>query len=136
VADNQKHHVSRGHDAGHFAGFEFLFDEFRSDLSEAPGSVLSEAHLVLIRSIATMAVATTAYVMLLVISHMTVSSTMLILNKAVLAAMPVATIVLLAQVGSSAVILWLLGKAKVLTVDSFQLEPVLDTRLCVQFLSF
>ena len=72
-----------------------------------------------------MAVATTAYVMFLVISHMTVSSTMLILNKAVLAAMPVATIVLLAQVGSSAVILWVLGKAKVLTVDAFQLEPVI-----------
>ncbi len=66
----------------------------------------------------------TAYVLFLIVSHMTVSSTMLILNKAVLALLPVATIVLLAQVGSSALILWILGKAKVLTVDGFELKTV------------
>jgi hypothetical protein len=65
-----------------------------------------------------------AYVMFLIVSHMTVSSTMLILNKAVLALLPVATTVLLAQVGSSAVILWILGKAKILTVDGFELKTV------------
>ncbi len=66
----------------------------------------------------------TAYVLFLVVSHMTVSSTMLILNKAVLVLLPVATTVLLAQVGSSAVILWILGKAKILTVDGFELKTV------------
>jgi uncharacterized membrane protein len=69
-------------------------------------------------------VVTAAYVMFLVVSHMTVSSTMLILNKAVLRYLPVATTVLLAQVGSSAVILWVLGKAKVLKVDAFELTTV------------
>ncbi len=66
----------------------------------------------------------TAYVMFLIVSHMTVSSTMLIINKAVLALLPVATTALLAQVGTSALILWILGKAKVLTVDEFQLKTV------------
>ena len=65
-----------------------------------------------------------AYVMFLIISHMTVSSTMLILNKAVLVYLPVATSVLLAQVGSSAIILWVLGKLKVLNVDGFDLKTV------------
>ncbi len=65
-----------------------------------------------------------SYVIFLIVSHMTVSSTMLILNKAVLKRLPVATTVLLAQVGSSAVILWILGKLKVLTVDPFQLSTV------------
>jgi hypothetical protein len=67
----------------------------------------------------------TAYVMFLVISHMTVSSTMLILNKAVLVYLPVATSVLLAQVGSSAIILWVLGKMKCLDVDGFDLNSVI-----------
>ena len=66
----------------------------------------------------------TAYIMFLIISHMTVSSTMLILNKAVLVYLPVATSVLLAQVGSSAIILWVLGKIKVLSVDGFELKTV------------
>ncbi len=66
-----------------------------------------------------------AYIMFLVISHMTVSSTMLILNKAVLVYLPVATSVLLAQVGSSAIILWLLGKMKFLDVDGFDLNTVI-----------
>ena len=65
-----------------------------------------------------------SYVAFLVISHMTVSSTMLILNKAVLKRLPIATTVLLAQVGSSAVILWVLGKLKVLNVDPFQFSTV------------
>ncbi len=71
----------------------------------------------------------TAYVLFLVVSHMTVSSTMLILNKAVLVLLPVASTVLLAQVGSSAVILWVLGKAKILTVDGFELKTVRILRL-------
>jgi hypothetical protein len=66
----------------------------------------------------------TAYIMFLVISHMTVSSTMLILNKAVLVYLPVATSVLLAQVGSSAIILWVLGKMKCLDVDGFDINTV------------
>ena len=65
-----------------------------------------------------------SYVLFLIVSHMTVSSTMLILNKAVLKRMPVATTVLLAQVGSSALILWFLGKIRVLSVDPFQLSTV------------
>jgi hypothetical protein len=65
-----------------------------------------------------------AYVLFLIVSHMTVSSTMLIINKAVLALLPVATTVLLSQVGTSALILWILGKTKVLTVDEFQLKTV------------
>jgi hypothetical protein len=69
-----------------------------------------------------------SYVIFLIVSHMTVSSTMLILNKAVLKRLPVATTVLLAQVGSSAVILWILGKLKVLTVDPFQLSTVSFSR--------
>ena len=80
------------------------------------------------------AVATAAYVMFLVISHMTVSSTMLILNKAVLRYLPVATTVLLAQVGSSALILWLLGKAKVMTVDAFELTAVRFSKRNLLFL--
>ncbi len=74
----------------------------------------------------------TAYVLFLIVSHMTVSSTMLILNKAVLVLLPVATTVLLAQVGSSAVILWILGKAKILTVDGFELKTVRNLH-CAQF---
>ena len=66
----------------------------------------------------------TVYILLLIVNHMTVSSTMQIINKAVLASLPIATTVLLAQVGTSALILWILGKAKVLTVDKFQLETV------------
>mmetsp|Transcript_16003 Transcript_16003/g.40268 ORF Transcript_16003/g.40268 Transcript_16003/m.40268 type:complete len:329 (+) Transcript_16003:111-1097(+) len=63
---------------------------------------------------------TLGYVGALIVSHMTVSSTMLVLNKAVLAAIPLPTIVLLCQVGSSALILWVLGKAKVLQVDALE----------------
>ena len=62
--------------------------------------------------------------MFLIVSHMTVSSTMLILNKAVLVYLPVATSVLLAQVGSSAIILWLLGKFNILSVDGFEIKIV------------
>mmetsp|Transcript_3540 Transcript_3540/g.10329 ORF Transcript_3540/g.10329 Transcript_3540/m.10329 type:complete len:583 (-) Transcript_3540:6-1754(-) len=58
----------------------------------------------------------------MVMAHMTVSSTMLILNKAVLKNIPVATIVLLAQVGSSAIILWVLGKMNVIAVDGFKIS--------------
>jgi hypothetical protein len=71
-----------------------------------------------------------AYVMFLVISHMTVSSTMLILNKAVLVYLPVATSVLLAQVGSSAIILWVLGKMKFLDVDGFDMSTVILNYIC------
>ena len=71
-----------------------------------------------------MEAASAAYVMFLIVSHMTVSSTMLILNKAVLVYLPLTTCVLLAQVGSSAIILWVLGKMKVLTVDGFELKTV------------
>lgn len=83
-----------------------------------------------------MAVVSAAYVMFLIISHMTVSSTMLILNKAVLHYLPVATTVLLAQVGSSAVILWTLGKAKVLTVDAFELTTVCNHATSCQRIGF
>jgi hypothetical protein len=69
-------------------------------------------------------VASTAYVLFLIVSHMSVSSTMLIINKAVLALLPVASTVLLAQVGTSALVLWIFGKAKVMTVDEFQLKTV------------
>jgi len=60
-----------------------------------------------------------AFIMFLVASHMTVSSTMLVLNKAVLKYLPVPCIVLLFQVGSSAAILWVLGKTGTLKVDPF-----------------
>jgi len=63
-----------------------------------------------------------AFVLFLIVSHMTVSSTMLVLNKAVLKALPVPTTVLLFQVGSSALILWLLGKTGALKVDAFVLS--------------
>jgi hypothetical protein len=76
------------------------------------------------KAVSTRALTHQSYVIFLVVSHMTVSSTMLILNKAVLKRLPVATTVLLAQVGSSAVILWVLGQLKVLTVDPFQLSTV------------
>eukprot|EP00282_Hemiselmis_andersenii_P000853 CAMPEP_0114160692 /NCGR_PEP_ID=MMETSP0043_2-20121206/28499_1 /TAXON_ID=464988 /ORGANISM="Hemiselmis andersenii, Strain CCMP644" /LENGTH=310 /DNA_ID=CAMNT_0001256761 /DNA_START=83 /DNA_END=1012 /DNA_ORIENTATION=+ len=66
--------------------------------------------------------ASPAFVLFLIASHMTVSSTMLVLNKAVLARLPVATTVLLFQVGSSALILWVLGKAKLLQVDAFEFQ--------------
>jgi len=46
---------------------------------------------------------------------------MLVLNKAVLKVIPAPTAVLLAQVGSSALILWLLGKTGTLKVDAFTL---------------
>mmetsp|Transcript_27477 Transcript_27477/g.67828 ORF Transcript_27477/g.67828 Transcript_27477/m.67828 type:complete len:337 (-) Transcript_27477:1022-2032(-) len=68
--------------------------------------------------------ASTGFIAFLIVSHMTVSSTMLVLNKAVLAEMPFATIVLLAQVGSSAVILWVLGKLKFLDVDPLELATM------------
>mmetsp|Transcript_59077 Transcript_59077/g.140533 ORF Transcript_59077/g.140533 Transcript_59077/m.140533 type:complete len:344 (+) Transcript_59077:302-1333(+) len=66
--------------------------------------------------------ASPALVMFLIISHMTVSSTMLVLNKAVLKYLPVATTVLVFQVGSSALILWVLGKLNVIKVDPFQIS--------------
>jgi hypothetical protein len=67
----------------------------------------------------------TGYVLFLVVSQMSVSSTMLILNNKFFALLsPVATTVILLQVGSSTLILWILGKAKVLTVKQFQLETV------------
>jgi len=64
--------------------------------------------------------ASASFIGFLIVSHMTVSSTMLVLNKAVLHVMPMATIVLLAQVGSSALILWVLGKLKYLEVDPLE----------------
>mmetsp|Transcript_67789 Transcript_67789/g.141339 ORF Transcript_67789/g.141339 Transcript_67789/m.141339 type:complete len:356 (-) Transcript_67789:59-1126(-) len=60
------------------------------------------------------------FIAFLVVSHMTVSSTMLVLNKAVLQQFKVPTIVLLFQVGSSAVILWVLGRVGALKVDPFE----------------
>ena len=65
-----------------------------------------------------------AYIVFLIVSHMTVSSTMLILNKAVMVYLPLSTCVPLAQVGSSAIILWILGKMNILTVDKFELKTV------------
>lgn len=63
-----------------------------------------------------------AFVAFLIVSHMTVSSTMLVLNKAVLKAIPAPTTVLLFQVGSSALILWVIGKAGLLSVDAFEMK--------------
>mmetsp|Transcript_7253 Transcript_7253/g.24991 ORF Transcript_7253/g.24991 Transcript_7253/m.24991 type:complete len:307 (-) Transcript_7253:9-929(-) len=64
--------------------------------------------------------ASAAFVLFLVVSHMFVSSTMLILNKAVLRQLPVATTVLVLQVGSSASILWCLGKLGTIQVSPFE----------------
>mmetsp|Transcript_48685 Transcript_48685/g.152835 ORF Transcript_48685/g.152835 Transcript_48685/m.152835 type:complete len:341 (-) Transcript_48685:42-1064(-) len=65
--------------------------------------------------------ASTSFILFLVVSHMTVSSTMLVLNKAVLKLIPAATTVLLFQVGSSAILLYGLGKMNVIRVDPFEL---------------
>uniref|UniRef100_A0A7S0EIW6 Sugar phosphate transporter domain-containing protein n=1 Tax=Hanusia phi TaxID=3032 RepID=A0A7S0EIW6_9CRYP len=64
--------------------------------------------------------ASAAFVLFVAISHMFVSSTMLILNKAVLAHLPVATTVLVLQVGFSAIIVWLLGKLGTIQVSPFE----------------
>mmetsp|Transcript_21001 Transcript_21001/g.49894 ORF Transcript_21001/g.49894 Transcript_21001/m.49894 type:complete len:357 (-) Transcript_21001:285-1355(-) len=63
-----------------------------------------------------------AYIAFLVVSHMTVSSTMLVLNKAVLHTFKAPATVLLFQVGSSALILWILGKTGTLKVDPFEFQ--------------